>query len=198
MKTVLLLAVALFVVLFSACQAESDLSSAEVSESSSSVNQAVSGENDLSSGEDKNAPENANPEIFSLGEKLSLEGKEVLSFRYQLLSAQEERELTLTGSDAQNALDSLLQFRLSEQDPENKDPEVGGARRYIIEFTDGEILEIYDVGILSINEAADLYKREGEEQLVLPENSQWTVYQVDLLTGEKTVVESPSQPEETP
>ena len=125
-------------------------------------------------------------QITTLSEKLNVDLSQIESFKYERLSAQEEQELLLTGKDALIAAESMMAFSVSIQDSKDKDPVVGGAKRYTLTFLNGDILVVYDNGMLSINDEKDIYKREGEESITIPENAQWSIYTVDLLTGERS------------
>lgn len=137
--------------------------------------------NDFESDNDDTHP------ITTLGEKLNVDLSQMESFKYERLSAQEEQELLLTGNDAQSAAESLMAFRVSIQKPKDKDPIVGGAKRYTLTFSNGDIIVVYDNGMLSINDEKEIYKREGEEEIAIPENAQWSIYSVNLLTGERSL-----------
>lgn len=124
----------------------------------------------------------------TLKAELDVDLTQLESFKYEKLSAQEVEELLLTGEDALAAAESLMAFHVSDVDSPNTDPVVGGAKQYTLTFSGGEVLVIYDNGMLGINDQKDFYQREGKEEITIPENAQWVKYAVDLFTGEKTPV----------
>ena len=179
----------LLILLAAGCQQSETPDTSQSVVSSSST---VSSEQSQPASREEQHTEADQPEIFFLKDKLPLEPEELLSFQYEELSAQEERSVTLTGEDGIRAMESLLAFQVSVQEPGEEDPITGGAKRYTMEFSSGETVVVYDTGMISINEEENIYKREGNESLVLPENPSWTTYHVDLITGEKTILEAPA------